>query len=451
VTDGACNNTQTDPNNCGSCGHTCSASFFTCTTGHCGNEVAEVVGGSYHSCVVLYGGAVYCWGDNALGELGDGSLAGTAACTSSGTNHPCRPAPAVVSTVANVVQVSIGLEQSCAVEKDGSVWCWGLNTSGELGHSSTGDMTCTDVDAATTVPCNPTPAKVALPGGVEIMSVAAGRRYTCALSTTGDVYCWGDNSWGELGVALSTASTSTPQKVGVSSTAFPAAVTQITTDDNDYPLVCALSSGEVWCWGGSAVGGTGHDPTSDPACGATTCNFTPQVVKTTQGAAFGGVASVGVGRDFGCARKTDGTVWCWGGTSWGSLGQGPSQTGGPSPVQDTLALPSNVAALYVGGGNVVFATDQTGALWAWGRNDYGLLGNGTVTGAEPTPKATGFTGATQISAGEGSALALKADGSVWVWGDNTFAELGHASGAEGDQPAAGGECNPQPAELLGLP
>jgi alpha-tubulin suppressor-like RCC1 family protein len=116
-----------------------------------------------------------------------------------------------------------------------------------------------------------------------------------------------------------------------------------------------------------------------------------------------------------------------------------------------MSLPSNIAALYVGGGNAVFAVDTTGATWAWGRNNYGLLGNGTVTSAEPTPRATGFVGASQISPGEGATLALKPDGTVWVWGDNTYGQLGHTPATAGDQPGFGGQCNPQPAQLHGLP
>ncbi len=445
--DGACGDTRTDPNNCGSCGHKCSADSFTCGNGHCGNEVAEVVGGELHSCAVLYGGAVYCWGENALGELGDGSLAGTERC---GTSRPCRPTPAPVSGLTDVVHVGTGYYHSCAIKGDGSVWCWGANSHLELGHLADQDMTCMNFDTGTTVPCNPVPKQVALPGGVSATSIVAGLSYSCVLSTAGDVYCWGDNTWGELGVSLSTTSTSIPQKVGSASTSFPAPVTQITSDHDVYPHVCALSSGQVWCWGASASGGNGHDPMADPACGATMCNFTPQVIKTMQGAAFDAIASVGIGRGFGCARKTDGTVWCWGGdVGWGSRGQGTVNDTDPAPVQ-VMPLSNNAAALYVGGGNVVFVVDTNGATWAWGRNQYGLLGNGTVTGAEPTPKTTGFIGASQMSVGQGDTLVLKSDGSVWVWGDNTFGELGHTPATAGDQ-AILGECNPQPAQMHGLP
>jgi alpha-tubulin suppressor-like RCC1 family protein len=399
--------------------------------------------------VVLYGGAVYCWGGNALGQLGDGSIAGTQNCATYG---PCRPAPVAVSGLTDVVHVSAAAAHSCAIKRDGSVWCWGVNGNLELGHPTSGDMSCMNFAAGNTVPCNPVPTRVALPGGVEAKAVAVGLRYSCVLSTTGDVYCWGDNTWGELGVALATSGTSTPQKVGGTSTPFPTAVTQITTDHDDYPHVCALSDGQIWCWGASTLGGNGHDPTADPACGATTCNFTPQVIKTTQGGTFDGIASIGIGRGFGCAHKIDGTVWCWGGDAgWGSRGQGTINDGKPGPVQVTMALPSNMAALYVGGGNVVFAVDASGETWAWGRNNYGLLGNGTVTGAEPTPRPTGFAGAPQISPGQGDTLALKPDGTVWVWGENTVAELGHTPGTAGDQAAAGDQCNPQPAQLHGLP
>jgi alpha-tubulin suppressor-like RCC1 family protein len=402
--------------------------------------------------VLLYGGAVYCWGENSLGELGDGSLAGTNTCD---TNVACRPAPQPVSGLTDVAQISVTFQHSCAVKQDGSVWCWGVNSNLELGHANSSDMNCAAAGASTPIPCNPVPARVSLPGGVLGKAAATGRRYSCVLTTTGDVYCWGDNTWGQLGVQLTTTGSSTPQRVGSSSSAssvFPAPVSAISSDHNDYPHVCALSNGGIWCWGASNSGQNGHDPAADPACGATTCNFTPQPIKAAQGSALTGVTSFGIGRGFGCALKTDGTVWCWGADgSWGALGQGSASVSSSTPLQVNMPLPSQIAALSVGGGNAVFAVDATGAVWSWGRNNYGLLGNGTVTGAEPTPKATGFSGPVQISAGEGVVLALKPDGSVWLWGDNSAAQLGHVPGTRGDQMTAGGESNPLPAMLSGLP
>jgi alpha-tubulin suppressor-like RCC1 family protein len=450
VSGGVCTDTQSDPSNCGSCGHACSAGF-SCATGHCGNDVAEVVGGSAHSCVVLYGGGVYCWGENEVGQLGDGGITGPEVCRSG--DDPCRPKPAPVSGLGDVIHVSAAFDHSCAVERDGSVWCWGVNGTLELGHDASTDLSCMSVPTMTTVPCNPVPTRVALPDGAKALTVAVGRGYSCVLSRTNEVYCWGDNTRGQLGVALTTMMTSTPQKVGP----FIAPVTQIATDHNNTQHACALVNRQVWCWGSNYLGGNGHDPTGEPLCIGVACNFAPQLITTVQGGTFDGIVSIGVGREFGCARRTDATIWCWGSDGgWGSRGQGTTDDSTqPFPVQVNLPAASNVTAMYVGGGNVVSVVDGAGAIWAWGRNNYGLVGNGAVTGAEPTPKLTGFAGASQISMGEGSSLALKPDGTVWVWGDNSEAELGHTPGTAGDQPTAAGtgniQCNPQPTQLHGLP
>ena len=119
----------------------------------------------------------------------------------------------------------------------------------------------------TAVPCNPVPTRVPLPDGAKALAVAVGRGYSCVLSRTNEVYCWGDNTYGQLGVApATTAGTSTPQKVGSTSTPFVAPVTQISTDHNSSPHVCAVSGRQVWCWGANYLGGNGHDPTTDAVC-----------------------------------------------------------------------------------------------------------------------------------------------------------------------------------------
>ena len=240
-----------------------------------------------------------------------------------------------------------------------------------LGHA-TGDMPCTSA-ALGTVQCNPTPTIVSLPGGVSAASVTVGLRHTCITTTDGDVYCWGDNRAGQLGVPLSTTSTAIPQNVA----GLPGPVTQLSADVDDYPTTCALAGGAVWCWGSSRDGGTGHDPAGDAACPSGPCDPLPRPV-TTEAGNLANVEQMVTGRSFGCALRTDGTVWCWGADGWGSLGQGTVDVPSFVAVQVTSGLPAVVDRLFSDGGFNVFAFDGQGKAYGWGRNNYGSLGTGAL-------------------------------------------------------------------------
>jgi len=137
--------------------------------------VTSISAGQFHFCALLTGGTVKCWGNDLNGQVGDGLTGGQ------------TPTPTVVSGLTAVpTAVSAGENHTCALLTDGTVECWGDNSSGELGNglvnSSSG---------------NTTPVKVATLKNVT--QVAAGANFTCALLATGEVDCWGDNSVGELG------------------------------------------------------------------------------------------------------------------------------------------------------------------------------------------------------------------------------------------------------------
>lgn len=131
---------------------------------------AQVTVGMHHSCGIAPNGSVWCWGSNSYGQIGDS--------TAFYRSHPVQ-----VTTLTDVVGISAGAWHTCAVRKDGSVWCWGRSSLGQTGGSYA---------SAERVPVR------AVSGGVR--SVAAGREHTCVLTTTGSVRCWGSNKYGNLGV-----------------------------------------------------------------------------------------------------------------------------------------------------------------------------------------------------------------------------------------------------------
>ncbi|NRA04556.1 MAG: chromosome condensation regulator RCC1 [Myxococcales bacterium] len=230
--------------------------------------------GQRHSCAVLVGGSVRCWGDNTSGQIGDGTTQD-------------RLVPTEVSGLgAAVNSVSAGDGHSCAVTTGGAVLCWGDNLFGQGGD---GSLTSNSV---------PTPVSGLSAGAV---AVATGGLHTCALTTAGAVLCWGDNFFGQVGTA-GLGDELTP--VTVAGIGGPAQT--ITTGDS---FSCALLvSGALRCWGDNFDGGLGDGSMIDRSTPAEVSGFSS------------GVVEVELGTFHGCARTDADLLYCWGDNFFGQLG-----------------------------------------------------------------------------------------------------------------------------------
>jgi alpha-tubulin suppressor-like RCC1 family protein len=144
--------------------------------------------------------------------------------------------------------------------------------------------------------------------------------------------------------------------------------------------------------------------------------------------ALSGVLAIAGSTWNGYAVRTDGTVWAWGDNAYGQLGGGwRSYSGGsyvPAPVPGLTDVTAVAAGYYTG-----YALRGDGTVWAWGYNDNGALGNGTLADSRVPVRVTGLTGVVAIASGMGTGYALRADGTVWAWGDNSQGELGNGSTA----------------------
>ena len=141
-------------------------------------------GGGPHVCGLTKDGVAYCWGDNtAAGELGTGTL-----------NSSVIPVP--VSGGLHFVDISARNGHTCAITSTNALYCWGFNGQGQLGIGTVGPASCGG-GAFSSNPCDPTPSAVS--GGQAFKAVSAGWFHTCALTTTGDAYCWGYSGYGALG------------------------------------------------------------------------------------------------------------------------------------------------------------------------------------------------------------------------------------------------------------
>ena len=246
-----------------------------------GTGVSDITAGAQHTCALMAGGTVKCWGYG--GALGNGSTADS-------------NVPVDVAGLSNAVQISAGRIHSCAVTSFGGVKCWGANTSGQLGDGTTVDRS-TPVDV------------VGLTAGVQ--SVATGANFSCALLVLGEVKCWGSNAAGTLGNGT-TADNPLPGTVAGLSGA-----TALTA--GGFHACVIGDTDALFCWGYNSTGQVGD--------GTTTQRNTAVPIP----ALASGVLSVSGGYTHTCAATTSG-AFCWGDNPAGQLGTG-STVDAYSPAQ----------------------------------------------------------------------------------------------------------------------
>jgi len=192
------NGTSKGPQSCDYVPYACS----TTPVGVSGlSGVTAIAAGNADGCALLSSGTVECWGDNEWGQLGDGTSTGPQTCGPPSGSRSCSMTPVAVSGLSGVTAIAAGGAHACALLSGGTVDCWGANFFGQLGNAtSSGPETCNGMA------CSSTP--VTVPGLSGVRAIAAGGSESCALLTGGTIECWGDNTFGELGIGTSTG----PQK-----------------------------------------------------------------------------------------------------------------------------------------------------------------------------------------------------------------------------------------------
>jgi alpha-tubulin suppressor-like RCC1 family protein len=299
-----------------------------------------------HSCATRASdGATYCWGDNAYGQVGDNT-------------QTTRLAPVSVSP-EHFAQLAAGGTHSCGLTKDGRVRCWGLDVYGTVGTGTTSTVHCVENE-----PCVQTPtAVIGLAGAVQI---AAGTEHTCALTSDGGVWCWGDNRLAEV---LGTPTDNYTAKPTPTRVAPLAAASAVAAGGN---WSCAvLRDTTVSCWG--------NDPWNQDPKSAPTLPITVGGVARVAG--LDHVTEVALSNSFACARIDDGTARCWGSNTSGQLGDGTTTT---SAVPVAVAGVSGVKHVVVGASHACALLDD-GSITCWGDNALGELGDGTKTGTDCIP------------------------------------------------------------------
>jgi alpha-tubulin suppressor-like RCC1 family protein len=349
-----------------------------------------VSAGTAHSCALMAGGGVECWGWNLYGQLGNGTTTDAATPTD------------VVGLSSGVTAISAGTSYTCALTSTGGVKCWGHNAFGALGDG-------TDTDRSTPVDV------IGLTSGVE--AIAAGGNHTCALTTGGGVKCWGSSLYGELGNGGNERNGIwTPVDV----TGLTSGVAAITAGGD---RTCALTTaGGAKCWGNNDFGQVG-DGTTDSR------NTPVDVTGLTTG-----VTAISAGQSHTCAVTAGGGVKCWGANNFGQLGDGTT-TNRSTPV-DVNGLTTGVTAVSAGGAHTCAVIIGGGAK-CWGNNTDGQLGNGTTTDS-PTPVGVSglSTGVTAVGAGGAHTCAVITGGGAKCWGWNANGQLGDGTVTDSSTPVS---------------
>lgn len=418
------------------------------------DDVVELALGDAHSCARTSSGALACWGSNSAGQLGDG--------TREDALRPWR-----VVEVEKAISLSAGALETCAIERSGKAVCWGQRLATphyfederrevavqarQVATSASGSCVVTEDEE---VRCWGLKTPQTFSDEPALLDVDTGYLHSCALGGSGQVYCWGDNSSGQLGhggdealwtrptlveglagaVQISTGGGHTCARrssgevmcwgyggdgqLGDGRRSARSSVTPVSglTDTVDLSAgdahTCAVDgAGQIWCWGWNRSGQLGDGTTED--------RLEPVAVEGLEAPAVW----VSAGYEHTCAVLETGQIACWGYNVAGELGDGSTHSSARPVVVD---LPEVAVAVSAGDSHTC-ALDRQGRAWCWGKDSLGQLGNGEAQSQTRPMLVEGIFGASHISAGSGHSCASLREGEVWCWGLGDQGQTGDAS------------------------
>ena len=401
------------------------------------DAIESVSAGDIHTCATTIAHVVYCWGNSDFGQAGQGT---TVPIGDTAGERPNAPVQLPNGLGARVV--SAGAAHTCVVLDGNNVTCWGQATFGQLGYGNINHIGDNEFVAANPVHGG----RVLLRASpVNTVALAVGHgAHTCAIVRGGSVSCWGANSWGQLGLARPDAigDDELPETAGT--VALPENRAALALAIGEFHTCALLAGGKVSCWGNGANGRLGYGNTA-PVGDNETPATGPGFVQLPGGATATAIAT---GMAHTCALLASGKVTCWGANGSGQLGYGntnaigDNETPANNPTNGgTVALPGGYTARAIAaGGNTTCAILLNDALTCWGENSFGQLGFGNTNAIGDTetpannPVAAGFiplgggVRVLQVSVGRDHVCAVRTDFQLLCWGSNEFGQLGSGAG-----------------------
>jgi gliding motility-associated-like protein len=329
----------------------------------------------------IRGGKLWAFGNNANGRLGDGS-------------YTDKNSPVQIGTDSTWAMVVAGGRHSLGLKANGTLWAWGWNIYGQLG------------DGSTTLKNSP----VQIGTDNKWVSISAGQYHSIALKSDGTIWAWGNNAYGQLGDGTTTNRTS-PIQIGTDTK-------WISISAGGSHCLGLKSNGTLWAWGYNGSGQLGDGSGVDKS--------NPVQIGTDDKWVY----------IIGCylhsfALKSDGTLWGSGLNDDGELGDGTSNNTRTSFVR----IGTDTKWIQVAGGEMhSLGLKSDGTLWAWGRNDYGQIGDGTTTQKNSPLQIGSDNNWVSILAGWTHTLGLKSNGTLWVWGENNWGQLGDSTNTDRHSP-----------------
>ncbi|MCI9446707.1 MAG: hypothetical protein HFH36_04805 [Lachnospiraceae bacterium] len=344
------------------------AKAATAETGSAETEVpvTNVYLGEDHSAALTETGDLYCWGSNTSGEIGNGK-------TEYSVELPQK-------TLDHVSSASLGWYHSAAITEDGSLYCWGSNWYQQIGNGSEEEAQAEPVKVLD-----------------HVSSVSLGDNHSAAITEDGSLYCWGYNEYGQVGNGT-TVNQSTPVKVleNVSSVLL------------GYESSMALTeTGDLYCWGHNHVGQVGNGSEAE---------IQAEPVKVMENVSSAVTSPDGY---HSAALKENGDLYCWGYNNYGQVGNGEinQQQGTPVKVME------NVLSVSLGDQHSAAITEN-GSLYCWGDNQHRQIGSGSEENTQAEPVKV-MENAACVSLGGSASAAVDQNGDLYCWGYNNYGQVGN--------------------------
>jgi alpha-tubulin suppressor-like RCC1 family protein len=339
--------------------------------------------GGAHTCGIRHGGKLYCWGWDAFDQVGDG-----------GTNSNEVASPTRIGSFEDWATVSAGNYHTCGVRKNGKLYCWGYDGTGEVGNGDTTGRVTTPLRIGTFE---------------DWANVSAGSYHTCGVRKNGKLYCWGSDGAGQVGNGPGDSNILAPVRVG---------------SFEDWSTVAAGAShtcgirhgGKLYCWGSDVTGQIGDDDGTND-----------NVTAPKRIGSFEDWATVSAGANHNCGVRKNGKLYCWGLDSSGQVGDGDS-------TSDNVTAPRRIGTFedWAGvdaGTNHNCGVRKNGKLYCWGNDGSGQVGDGDEAGNVTSPRRIGtFEDWANDAGGASHTCAVRANGKLYCWGADLFGQLGDGPG-----------------------